>query len=509
MESLDTLQKFARAGAAQLARAKDLAAYEIYCSSAEHHVARINYTSDIPSRGLEEFKSLNASGFALRIVLRDDPHLVGTATVGGDFSTRAVRDALEKARGIVVNDPHFSGLPVDPQERSTKRKVRSDLLRISDQHLASNAWGALSSAIETFEQKTPLKMARPGLVIGGDFSLIRDRVAIAGSGLAGVRTDENAFFVASITALIESLETKGTATAIGSSLAAMEQATGRLGREAVTQALELRHGERPPGGTYRVVLGPQPIAEILNYAVIGSLTARAFHAASSAYIGRFGMRVMDSRLTMIDDPTTENGCVRRAITCEGLPAAETELIRDGVLVGLLSNHYDRNRLLTDDHRAGKLGPNTPASLDFRANSGHRLGEGATRRFDAAPRACGTDVIIKSRGGVGEKALIATVRDGLYIGRVWYTYPINGQRAGDFTCTISGDSYVIRDGKIAAPLAPNCLRINANIDQVFAHPLAVGRESKPAVVWGAPEAYFVPALAVEGLRLTPVNLVEQS
>ena len=112
--------------------------------------------------------------------------------------------------------------------------------------------------------------------------------------------------------------------------------------------------------------------------------------------------------------------------------------------------------------------------------------------------------MRTRGGVDEKELIASVGDGIYVGRVWYTYPINGQRAGDFTCTISGDSCVIRDGKLAAPLAPNCLRINANIEQIFAKPFAVGKKSEPAIVWGAPEAYFVPALAVEGLRLFAVN-----
>ncbi|MGH8324216.1 MAG: metallopeptidase TldD-related protein [Steroidobacteraceae bacterium] len=133
-----------------------------------------------------------------------------------------------------------------------------------------------------------------------------------------------------------------------------------------------------------------------------------------------------------------------------------------------------------------------------------MGEGGARRFDAHPGAAGTNVIMRTRGGVDEKELIATVRDGLYVGRVWYTYPINGQRAGDFTCTISGDSYVIRDGKLAAPLAPNCLRINANIAQIFEHPLAVGKKSAPAIVWGAPEAYFMPAIAVEGLALSAVN-----
>src|SRR6202040_3066857 len=106
-----------------------------------------------------------------------------------------------------------------------------------------------------------------------------------------------------------------------------------LGRDAVTRALDLRHGERPPANNYRVLLGPQPIAEIINYMVLPSLTTGAFQAASSAYHGRFGTRVTDPRLSLIDDPFAQAGPIRRDITCEGLPAARTELIRDGHLVG--------------------------------------------------------------------------------------------------------------------------------------------------------------------------------
>ena len=63
--------------------------------------------------------------------------------------------------------------------------------------------------------------------------------------------------------------------------------------------------------------------------------------------------------------------------------------------------------------------------------------------------------------------------------------------------------MIRDGDIAEPIAPNCLRINANIAQVFEHPLAVGRRRDPATVWGSPEAYYVPAIAADSIALAEV------
>ncbi|MGC2274430.1 MAG: metallopeptidase TldD-related protein, partial [Candidatus Binatus sp.] len=133
-----------------------------------------------------------------------------------------------------------------------------------------------------------------------------------------------------------------------------------------------------------------------------------------------------------------------------------------------------------------------------------LGEGGGRRFDASPGSAGTNVVMRARGGVTERELVRAVGDGIYVGRIWYTYPINGQRAGDFTCTVTGDSHIIRDGKIAEPLAPNCLRLNANIAQVFEHPLAVGARPRPATVWGSPEAYYVPAIALDSIELAEVG-----
>jgi PmbA protein len=511
MRSLNELKKFARDAAAVLAREKDLAAYEVYCSTGEDKVARLNYTSDIPARGIEEFKSIDADGFALRIVTRRDPHETGSASIAGDLSTGAVREAISRARHALIIDPHFSGFPSEPRrldESSPSRADSPDLLRAKEAALAAAAWEIIAGAITEFERKAPLKLAHPGFVLGGDVSLIRDRVAICNSLFEDIRADESAHFVSSVTVLIEGFDAKGTATAIGGSLAGMQKDARRLGREAVTRALELRHGERPDAGRYRVVLGPQPLAEILNYVVMPSLTTRAFYAASSAYQGRFGADVMDPRLSLVDEPLARDSPLRRRITCEGLLAGRTELIRGGRLIGLLSTFYDTNRLLTDERRAEKLGP-AAAQLqpNFPPRSGYRLGDGAERRFDAHPGANGTSVKIKARDGVDQAGLFAAAGDGIYVGRVWYTYPINGQRAGDVTCTISGDSYVIRDGKLATPLAPNCLRINTNIDQVFAHPLAVGNKSEPAVVWGAPELYFVPALAVKDLTLAAIGATE--
>jgi hypothetical protein len=505
MRAAIELKAFVREAANLLRREKDLAAFEVYCSSSEHRVLRLNYTSDIPSRGVEEFKSLDADGFAVRIVvIQGDKRLTGSGWCAGELTLDSVRATLARARESLIDDPHFPGLPGDPRKLKPADSRPDALMRASDRLLASAAWKIVGDALTTFGTSAPLKLPRPGLVIGGDLSVIRDRIALSGSGLAEIRSDESAYFSSSVTVLIESLGAKGTASALGSSLEQMNAAANRLGREAAIHALKLRHGERPSPGNYRVVLGPQPVAEIINYMVMPSLTTHAFQAASSAYYGRFGKLVMDERIMLADDPLAEIGAVRRRITCEGLPAQKTVLINQGRLTGLLSTYYDTHRLLSDEACGEKLGATDCSRISFPPASAYRLGESVARRFDARPGATGTNVVMHARGGVSERELLGAVDDGLYIGRVWYTYPINGQRAGDFTCTISGDSQVIRGGRLAAPLAPNCLRINANIRQIFAHPIAIARRSEPSLVWGSAEAYYVPALAVGELSLTSVE-----
>ncbi len=509
MRTTADMRGFVREACAMLARQRDLAGFDVYASSSEHRVARINYTSDIPARGVEEFKSLDADGFAIRIAMARDPHATGNAAIAGDMTIGAVREALERARRAVIVDPHFPGLPRGPKRLRTipASAEKSRLMGAKDEILAAAAWRIVGGALAAFRARMKLAMPRPGLVIGGDLSLIRDRIAIGGSNFDDVRNDESARFASSVTALVEALNAKGSATAMGLTLEELNRAGARLGREALIRALALRHGERPRHGTFRVVIGPQPIAEILNYMVVPSLTAGAFQAANSAYQGRFGELVMDERISLADDPGAPAGSIRRTITCEGLPAERTELVRHGRLCGLLANTYDAHRLLADERRAEKLGAGAPAEPAFPPHSAYRMGESSARRFDGHPGAAATNLLMTAGAGVSDAELIRAVGDGIYVGRVWYTYPINGQRAGDFTCTISGDSYVIRGGRLAAPLAPNHFRINANISEIFSNPIGIARRPRPAMVWGSPEAYIVPPIAIDKLDLSAIASAE--
>ena len=120
----------------------------------------------------------------------------------------------------------------------------------------------------------------------------------------------------------------------------------------------------------------------------------------------------------------------------------------------------------------------------------------------------SNVVVEGREPVARDDLLRRVGNGLYVGRIWYTYPINGPRAGDFTCTVVADSYIIRNGRIAAPLAANVIRINDNIATFLNNVVGVTGDARATIVWAADEIVYAPEVAVSGVRVDAIAGAEE-
>ncbi|MBI4573468.1 MAG: hypothetical protein HY713_09330 [candidate division NC10 bacterium] len=173
------------------------------------------------------------------------------------------------------------------------------------------------------------------------------------------------------------------------------------------------------------------------------------------------------------------------------------------MVGLLANVYERERILKDPQAAAKLGRDpheAPKALVPR--NGFRFGGG--RRFEAPPGISATTVIVESSEPICREELLAQVGDGLYIGRTWYTYPIDGLRAGDFTCTVVGDSFLIREGRLASPIQANALRINDNnIQRLPRAIIGITADRRETMVWGGDEVIHAPEIAATDVRVDAI------
>ena len=484
---------------------------EVFVADNTSLLTRLCYTSHIPCNGVEEPKSAAGHGVGIQAVFESpDGPLIGFGSEPSDLGQHGAERALDKARKAAVADPEFVSLPrAASATRALVDYHDPELMAISDAGLVETGWTVVQGALRTFMTSPRLAelaeseeaLARLGLILGGDVTILQERIAIASSAMPAVQTDESTLITAFVTAMVEARDAKGSGWSTGTRLAHF---TDEAGVDAAQRAVDAIGGERVPSGEYTVIFGRQPVADLLNNIVVPACTASSFYASNTPFLGKLGHSVASPRLTIYDDGAVPGFMGSKGITCEGLPTGRTDLIRQGVLVGCLASWYEAQRLLRDPDVATKLGAtDLAAARALQPRNGFRFGAGGGRQFDTQPGIAASNVIVEGTDGTSLEELIRTVRNGLYIGRIWYTYPINGLRAGDFTCTVVADSFVIRDGRLAAPLRPNTLRINDNIATVLGNVVGITKDVRGTIVWAADEVVYAPEIAVSGVHVEEI------
>lgn len=463
----------------------DIIDAELFLSWNEHLIARLNYTSEIPCNGVQEPKSMVAFGLGLTAVFKGSGGKVrvGFGSEVGDLSAQGLRRALTKARSSAVADPDFKSLPEKSKEAPSLGKYHDEkTMDLSDEGLVELGWDALGGALGEFKGAGH----RNGLIVNGDISILKEKMAIAST--RGIEECEGTTALsAAITTMIEPENVKGSGWSTATNLDDLDPAAA--GREAARSAINTVGGVRIETGAYDVVLGPQATTEILSYLIAPSLNLETVNAMSSPFCGKLGEEIAVRELTLYDDGSSPGQMASKRVTCEGLPTGKTMLIDKGVLSGFLANSYYALKL------------SSPLK-NFIPRNGFRFGGGG-RSFRRRPGIFPTNIFIEGAREHERATLLAMVGKGVYIGRIWYTYPIHGLGLGDFTSTIVGDSYLIEGGKLSSPLKPNAVRVNDNFLRLLRNIIGVGMEKRPTLVWGAEEVVVASEIAVSGLRLEQI------
>ena len=489
----------------------DIREVEVFAAANGSLLTRINYTSHIPCNGVEEPKSTESYGIGIQAVFNSPEGLkVGFGSEPSDLTLEGTRRALEKARQGAVHDPEFHSLPKPTGEPRTLTDYHDPkLLQVRDEELVEAGWKVVTGALRTFMASSRLvdlagseaAVKRLGLILGGDVTILQERIALVSSHMPEVQSDASTLIMSFLTAMVEARDAKGSGWSTGTRL---DHFTDEAGVDAAANAIQAVGGERVRSGDYTVILGRQPVTDILNNLVLPSCTASSFYSSSTPFLGKLGKPVASPLLTIYDHGAMPGFMGSKGITCEGLSTGRTDLVKNGVLVGCLTNWYEAQRLLRDPKLNEKLGAEPDAARGALVpRNGFRFGTGGGRLFDSQPGVAASNVIVEGAEPVSLDELVARVRNGLYVGRIWYTYPINGLRAGDFTCTVVGDSFIIRDGKLVAPIKANTIRINDNFTRVLANIVGITKDVKGTLVWAADEVVYAPEVAVRGVHVDEI------
>ena len=511
MKELRELEQSVEKALAFLRTQSEIKSAQVFASANNRLWTRLNYTSHIPCNGVEEAKSTDDYGIGVSIVLDgDNGSKIGFGSEERDLSLEGVKAALDKARQGAIDDPEFHSLPRPTGEKRTLSDYHDpDVMNITDRALVEGGWKILDGAISSFLESQKLREMAPGgtlhdlgLIVGGDLSIRQERMAVGSYDMPDVQSDQAAAILAGVTAMVEKGDAKGSGYSVHLKLSDLDDAAGS---EAADNAINSLEGVRVPSGDYPVILGPQPMGELLSNLIIRSCTTGAFYSQQSCFMGKLGSRVASEKLTIIDKGNAPGLIGSRGITCEGLPTGETTLIREGVLSGLLSDWYEYQRILNDPKAKEKLGA-SPEDVRqaLMPRNGFRFGMEGGRNFGSRPSASATNVVFESPSTTGFDSLVKGIEKGILVGRLWYTYPIHGLRAGDFTSTLTADSYLIEDGRIKAPIKVNTLRINDNIANILTGIRGMTTETRPTILWpGVQIAYAPVGLMVEKVHFEAI------
>ncbi|MDQ2985074.1 MAG: metallopeptidase TldD-related protein [Actinomycetota bacterium] len=254
----------------------------------------------------------------------------------------------------------------------------------------------------------------------------------------------------------------------------------QVARTAVAKAERTRGADEIEPGSYRAVLEPYALGELLQYFAYDTFNGLALLEERSYAYDRIGESVFDARVSIADD-ALDGRNLPKAFDFEGTPKQRVQLAEEGVLRGVV---WDR----ISAARAGNGGSST----------GHAP-PGAMRAWGPIPFA------LSMAGGDASSTdeLVEAVGDGIYVTRLHYLGIVQ-PREGILTGMTRDGTFRIRDGRIAEPLVN--LRFTVAVPDVLADVPALTRETT-LVNQNAfyderfPYGTLVPALATARFDIT--------
>ncbi len=468
----------------QIKKQKDVIDAEVFASWNDLITIRLNYTSDIPCNGIHEPKSIQSYGLGILATFKKGNRIEsGFGSVTNDLTKEGVFEALAKAKRNRVFDPDFKTLPEPVGKPVLTNYHDKRVMGISGKDAVGLGWKALDGALKALHDGGHKKT----IIIGGDVTILRERMAIKTT--KGIDDfDETTSLTANITAMIENKNVKGTGWSVDTHLAAFKPEAA--GREAAESAMRTIGGRKVKSGKHNVVFGNQPLTDIVSNVLIPSLDLSSVYASNTPFLGKLGKEIASRNLNIYDDGSIEGEIGSKKITCEGIPTGRTDLITNGTLTGFLANNYYAQRF-----KSNLYCPMPRNGFRYSTN-----GRDYKNKVGISP----TNVIIEGDRETTRDRLLKQVNNGVYIGRIWYTYAINGLAMGDFTSTIIADSFSIKDGKIASPLKPNTIRINTNIKHILNNIIGITKKKRSTLVWGSREVVVAPEIAVSKVQLDNVT-----
>ncbi len=322
-----------------------------------------------------------------------------------DASLSACCEAAAAAARVAPEDGRFVGLP-GPEETVHVERSSAATGACTPEERAE----AVAHIIEPSQTR--------GLTAAGKVRTARNVIAVANSRGVDVGSE-----ITGAQATVLSMGETGSGWSSWLSRDVSELDASSLGEEAAALAVRTENPASLEPGAYRVVLGPEAVADIMDFLGYVGFSAKAYEEGRSFLSNHIQDQIFSTAVTIVDDALAPHA-LGPTFDYEGQPKRPTLLIEDGVGIGPVTDSYW-------------------AHISGWPNSGHALP--APNPFGPMPLNL---EMLPGEATLDE--LIASVDHGVYVTRFHY---VNVEDPVPVTLTgmTRDGTFLIENGSLARPL----------------------------------------------------------
>lgn len=255
----------------------------------------------------------------------------------------------------------------------------------------------------------------------------------------------------------------------------------KIGEDAKTMCIESINPQKIDSGIYSIIFEPYSVGELLAFVVASNFNLKTFSEKKSCFSNCFEKNIATTKLNLVDDPHIPEGIGTKSIDDEGVITNKRNLIEKGVFKNMFSN-------LFDSYKEGKKS----------SGNATRMGSPMGRSSEPIPIAQPHNLKIES-GDFTQEEMIKDMKQGLLVGRLWYTYAVNPIK-GDFSCTARSGIRIIENGEIKS--SGKSVRIIHNLPTMLKNISAIGNNQKNVIQWASLPS-IVPSIKAENIAVNSI------
>lgn len=254
-----------------------------------------------------------------------------------------------------------------------------------------------------------------------------------------------------------------------------------IGADATEMCIGSINPQKPEAGKYSIIFEPYSMGEILAFVMAPNFNLKTYFDKKSCFSDKLDSKIAVDGFSLIDDAHAPEGIGSKTFDDEGVPTSSLPLIEKGVFTNLYSDLFNA-------YKEGK------------ESSGNATRYGSPMGRSAEPIPVPAPHNMRVFGnGIARDEIINETKNGLLVGRLWYTYAVNPTR-GDFSCTARSGIRIIKNGEIKAP--GTSVRIVHNLPVMLQNISAIGNDSKNVLQWASLPS-ITPTVKADNIRVIPI------